>query len=112
MTRLQAIQLQGTVLQPIDKITNDARTAVSKICVGIDDMKLLGNKALVFRAEIYPKRLKTLFADLASIGIKLSRQGLPDIESLQEKMEYPLSIHIVSFSDDTDRLVNVPKVPG
>jgi len=112
MTRLKAIQLQGTVLEPIGSITHDARTAVSKICVGIDDMKLLGNKALVFSAEIYPPKLKTLFADLASIGIKLSRQGLPDMESLQEKMEYPLSIHIISFSEDTDRLVNVPKVPG
>jgi hypothetical protein len=112
MVRRKMIQIQGSVLEPIGKITSDARMTVSKICLGIDDMQLLGNKALIFRVEISPGKLATLYTALASIGIKLNKQSLPDIETLQEEMEYPLSIQITSFSDDTDRRISIPKVPG
>ena len=112
MVRRKMIQIQGTVLEPIGKITSDARTTISNVCLGIDDMQLLGNKALIFRVEIYPRKLPTLYTALVSIGIKLNQQSLPGIETLQEEMEYPLSIQITSFSDDTDRSINIPKVPG
>jgi hypothetical protein len=112
MARRKIIQIEGSVLEPIEKITSNARTTVSKICLGIDDMQLLGNKALVLRAEIYPGKLPSLYTALVSIGIKINKQSLPDIESLQEQIEYPLSIQIVSFSDDTDRRANIPQVPG
>ena len=112
MARMKMIQIQGSVIQPIGKITNDARTIVSKICLGVDDIQLLGNKALVLRAEIYPKKLPMLYAALDSIGIKFNEESLPDIETLKEDIEYPLSIQVISFSGDTDRRVNVPKIPG
>jgi len=106
------IQLQGSVLSSLGKITNDARSAVSKICLGVDDMQLLGNKALVLRAEIYPRKLELLYSELNSIGINFNKQSLPDVDTLKQEVEYPLSIQITSFSDDTDRRISVPKVPG
>lgn len=112
MARIKAIQIQGSVLEPIGRITNDVRATVSKVCLGIDDMQLLGSKALVLRAEIFSGRLPALYAALVSIGIELNKQSLPDIDALQGEVEHPLSIQIVSFSDDTDRRVSVPKVPG
>ena len=112
MVRRKIIQIEASVVEPIGVITNEARTAVSKICLGIDDVQLLGNKAIVFRAEIDPEKLQALYTALVSIGIKLNKQSLPDIDALQEEIEYPLSIQITSFSDDTDRSVNIPKVPG
>jgi hypothetical protein len=108
----KVIQIQGSVLEPIAEITSSARMTVSKVCLGIDDMQLLGNKALILRAEIYPGKLQTLYNALASIGIKLNKQSLPEKEKLQEEIEYPLSIQITSFSDDTDRRTSIPKVPG
>ncbi|MBQ0785799.1 MAG: hypothetical protein KBT66_16365 [Amphritea sp.] len=112
MARIKIIQIQCSTLESIGNITNDARAIVSKVCLGVDDMKLLGNKALVLRAEIYPDRLLTLYENLASIGVKLNQKDLPDIELLSKETEYPLSIQIVSFSDDTDRSASIPKVPG
>ncbi len=112
MVRREIIQIQGTVLEPIGDITSTLRTTVSKICLGIDDMQLLGNKALVIRAEIYPDKLLNLYAALDSIDVKLYKQGLPDIEMLKKEIEYPLSIQITSFSDDTDRKIKIPNVPG
>jgi hypothetical protein len=112
MARREIIQLQGSVVAPIGVITNEARTVVSKICLGIDDIQLLGNKALVLQTEVYPGKLQALYTALASIGIKLNKQSLPEIDQLLEEIEYPLSIQITSFSDDTDRRTNIPKVPG
>jgi hypothetical protein len=112
MTRKKIIQIQGSVLEPVGVISSDARKTVSRICLGIDDMQLLGNKAIVLRAEIFPEKLPTLYDALASIGIKLDQQSLPKIEALQEGIEYPLSIQITSFSHDTDVAVNIPNVPG
>lgn len=53
------IQIQGFVSKPIGMITNEARTTVSNNCLGIDEMRLLGNKALVLRTEITPEDLQT-----------------------------------------------------
>ena len=112
MSRRKMIQLQGSVLESLGKITNDVRSAVSKICLGVDDMQLLGNKALVVRSEIYPGKLELLYSALHSLGITLNKQSLPDIEALNQEVEYPLSIQITSLSDDTDRRASVPEVPG
>lgn len=71
MVRREIIQIQASVVEPIGVITNETRTAVSKICLGIDDVQLPGNKAIVFRAEIYPEKLQALYTALVSIGIKL-----------------------------------------
>jgi len=74
-------------------------------------MQLLGNKALVIRA-IFPKKLPLFYAALADNGIEFGQENQPDIETFQEEKEYPLSIQITSFSDDTDRRVSPPNVPG
>lgn len=95
----------------IGVIANEARKTVSEICLGLDDVRLLGNKAAVLRAEISPENLPSLYTDLAFIGIQLSTDSLPDIKVLEKEIEYPLSIQIVSLSDDTDRRVNIPNVP-
>ncbi len=112
MARGKLIQIQGSVLEPIAKITNDVRASVSKVCLGIDDMQLLGNKALVLRVEIYPGKLDQLYSALDSNGVKINPKDLPDMDTLQNEIEYPLSIQITSFSDDTDRRLNIPNVPG
>lgn len=112
MSRIKIIQLQGSVLESIVKITSKARFAVSKVCLGIDDMNVLGNKALVLRTEIYPLDLTALYESLASVGVKLIQSELPDMKLLQEDIEYPLSIQIVSLSEETDRRINLPQIPG
>ena len=112
MVHRNIIQIQGFVSKSIGVIANEARKIVSDICLGIDDVRLLGNKAIVFRAEITPENLPSLYTGLASIGIKLSTECLPDIKMLEKKIEYPLSIQIVSLSEGTDRRVNIPSVPG
>jgi hypothetical protein len=112
MVRRNIIQIQGFVSKSMGVIANEARKTVSEICLGIDDVRLLGNKAIVFRAEITPENLPSLYIDLAFIGIKLSTESLPDINILEKETEYPLSIQIVSLSDDTDRRVYIPSVPG
>lgn len=112
MNRNKAIQIQGSIPEPIGLITSKARSAVSNICLGIDDMRSLGNKALVLQTEITPENLPCLYIDLVSIGIKLNEGSLPKIATLQKGIEYPLSIQITSLSEDTDRKINIPKVPG
>jgi len=112
MVRRKVIQIQGSVLSQIGEITETARMTVSEICLGIDDMQLLGNKALVLRTEINPEKLPSLYGALVSTGVKLHKPSLPDIKGLREDIEYPLSIQITSFSDDTDGRTNIPKVPG
>ena len=110
--RKKIIQIQGSVSEPIGLMTNKARAAVSNICLGIDDIHLLGNKALVLRAEITPENLPILYADLASIGIKLNGRSLPKASTLQEGIEYPLSIQIISSSEGTDQKIIILKVSG
>jgi len=97
------IQVQGSVQESIDKIAIDARTAVSRVCLGVDDLQLLGSKALVFRAEILPGKSSVLYAALTSIGTELNKQHLPDMDDLKAEMEYPVSIQITSFSEDTGK---------
>ncbi len=112
MPRIKVIQIQGSVQASIGSIMNDVRSTISRICLGIDDMHLLGNKALVIRAEIFPAKLQSLYVALGEIDVKFNQNSLPDVNSYQEAKEYPLSIQITSFSDATDRRVNSPKVPG
>lgn len=97
MLRITIIQLQGSVHESIVRITNQVRLAFSKVCLGIDDINVLGSKALVLRAEIYPRELPSLYEALVSIGVKLNKVELPDIESLQDDIEYPLSLQIISL---------------
>lgn len=82
-------------------MTEDIRSVVSTICCGIDDMHLLGNKALVLRAEIFPSDLEQLPQSLRAIEVQLTEQSLPDKAMLIAEVEYPLTIQITSFSDDT-----------
>jgi len=112
MARRKIIQLQASVSEPIGKITGEARRIIGRVCLGIDDMQLLGNKALIFRVEITPRKLPHLYEALASVNIKLNEQNMPDVEALASDTEYPLSIQITSFSDDTDRRASIPNVPG
>jgi hypothetical protein len=71
-----------------------------------------GDKALVVRAEIYPEKLPALYEALASVKLKLGEDSLPDQDSLRGGVEHPITLQITSFSSDTDRKVNIPKVPG
>jgi hypothetical protein len=64
-------------------------------------MHLLGNKALVLRAEIFPTDLEQLSQSLRAIEILLSEQSFPEKVTLIAEVEYPLLIQITSFSDDT-----------
>ena len=54
------IQLQASTSEMISAITQPVRKAVSEVCLGVDDMHLLGNKALVVRAEIRPSNIVLL----------------------------------------------------
>ena len=112
MKRLTLVQLQATTQKPINTVTNDIRSAVSKVCCGIDDMHMLGNKALVLRAEIFPENLGKLYKVLSTIDVQIIQQSLPEEETLKAEIEYPLSIQITSFADGTDRKAYVPRVPG
>jgi len=82
-------------------MTEDIRSVVSNVCCGIDDIHLLGNKALVLRAEIFPADLEQLSQSLRAVEVQLSEQSLPDKATLLAEIEYPLTIQITSFSDDT-----------
>ena len=91
---------------------NDVRRAVSRVCGGVDDMQLLGQKALVLRAEIYPEKLSALYDSLSSSGVKVSAQNLPGEMGLEAETEYPITLQITGLSDDTDDPIAIPKVPG
>jgi hypothetical protein len=112
LERLTLLQLQATTHKPINRVTNELRTAVSNVCCGIDDMHMLGNKALVLRAEIFPKDLHELHKVLRAIGVNITKQKSPEEETLKADVEYPLSIQVTSFSYDTDQKKLVPNVPG
>ncbi|MEH6358607.1 MAG: hypothetical protein V7745_06430 [Pseudomonadales bacterium] len=112
MNRVKLIQVRASVQEPLRIVMDKVRATVSKVCGGIDDMQLLGNKALVIRAEIYPEKLPALYTALTSIGITINKQNLLDQDALKEKLEHPITLQITSFSDETDSRVNIPKVPG
>ena len=109
---MKFIQLQASTQEPIRNIMSNARATVSKVCGGIDDMNLLGNKALIIRAEIYSEKLPSLYETLSSIGIKIKSNYKPNQETLKDEFEYPITLQITSFSDKTDDRVNIPKIPG
>lgn len=106
------IQIQGSVQVPIENIINEARSAVSGVCLGIDDMHLLGKKALVIQAEIYPEQLSELYKALTSTGININKSSLPDHNIFKKKAEHRMSLQITSFSGSSDGRINIPKVPG
>jgi len=97
MKRIKLIKLTAAVQEPIGSVINPARIAMSDVCNGIDDMHLLGNKALVVRAEIYPYKLPMLYTALESIEVTLNKNSLPDKGALIEGGEYLISLHITSF---------------
>ena len=111
MARIKIIQIQGTVPEPIVNVSDKIRLAVSDACYGVDDMHMLGSKALVLRAEVFQQKLLGLYESLTKIGVKLNKQGLPNIESLQAEIEYPLAIQIVSLCDDTGHRTSLPDIP-
>lgn len=112
MKRKKAIQLQASIQKPISSIIHDARSAMNDRCMGIDDMCLLGNKALVMRAEIYPEKLPEFYSDLASLDIKLAQHSLPNKNILKNEVEYIVFLQITSYANDTDGKINILKIPG
>ncbi len=112
MTHLRLLHLQATTRHPLRQITDDVRGSVSRLCGGLDDLQRLGNKALVVRAEIYPENVLLLESALAAIGVNADRNSTLFQEGLQCGLEYPLTIQITSFADDTDEQVLIPQVPG
>lgn len=106
------IQLQAMTEKPLHAVLHDARTIVSHICGGLDDMRQLGNKALVIRAEIFADRLNSLVTGLSNLDLKVDTAGLPDPATLDSTLEYPLTVQISSFANDTDERVTIPHVPG
>ena len=106
------LYIQATTQQSLRVAINDIRKVVSRVCGGIDDMQLLGYKALVIRAEIYPEKLPSLHTALASVGVKVGSKNKLDEKSLKVDSQHPITIQISRFSDDTDDRVNIPNVPG
>lgn len=106
------IQLQAVSTERIIVITELIRKIVSDVCLGVDDVHLLGNKAVVFRAEIYPKKIALLCDRLAEAKLSVDPSTIPDYQWLDSDCEYPLTLQITSYSDDTDGRVVVPSVPG
>ncbi len=109
---LNIIRVKSSVHEPLRNIIDNVRLAVSKVCGGVDDMNRLGNKALVVRAEIYPRKLPMLYAALESIQVNVSQHSLPDLGGFAEDTEYPMTLQVTSLADDTDDRVNLPRVPG
>lgn len=112
MSSFKFIQLIATTSEPLHRITEDARLAVSRACSGIDDMHLLGGKALVIRSEIFSEQLSDLVLALETIGISVDRSSVPSATSLDPHYHYTITLQVTSFSDDTDGRVIIPDVPG
>ncbi|MDD5394415.1 MAG: hypothetical protein PHE17_15475 [Thiothrix sp.] len=106
------IQLQAVTEQSLQVVMHDARSVVSRICGGLDDMQQLGNKMLVIRAEIFPDRIAALAAALSDLGLSVDTKGLPEPQTLESTSEYPITVQISSFASDTDGRVTIPQVPG
>lgn len=112
MTNQKLIQLVATSSEPIRKIAEDVRLAVSRACSGVDDMHLLGGKAVVIRAEITPKQLPVLVSALEALRIDIDRGSVPNPATLDGDHLYSITVQVTSFSDDTDGRVTIPHVPG
>jgi hypothetical protein len=112
MPKVPFLQLAATTDAPLRRILHDVRHAVSGACSGIDDMHLLGAKALVLRAEIRPPRLPELVRALDALGVRVDRESLPAPGALDDDALHPLTVQVTSFNDDTDGPVDVPHVPG
>jgi hypothetical protein len=112
MSSIKFIQLIANTSEPLRRITEDARLAVSRACSGIDDMHLLGGKALVIRSEIFAEQLSDLVVALEAIGISVDRASVPSAASLASHQHYTITLQVTSFSDDTDGRVIIPDVPG
>lgn len=106
------IQLQAATEKPIGTIIGSVRVIMSKACGGIDDMHLLGNKALVVRAEIFLPKLESLCAELNAVQVEVNPHSLPKSDSLKIDEEHLITLQVTSFTRDTDGYVDVPKVPG
>jgi hypothetical protein len=106
------LHVQASTQQSLRVGMDDIRKVASRVCGGIDDMHLLGYKALVIRAEIYPEKLPLLYAALTTVSVKVSSKKRPDEQSLKAGNQHPITLQISSFSNDTDDRVNIPKVPG
>jgi hypothetical protein len=106
------LHVQASTQQSLRAGMGDIRKVVSRVCGGIDDMQLLGYKALVIRAVIYPEKLPSLYTALTSVGVKVSSKNRPDEQSLKAGNQHPITLQISSFSNDTDDRVNIPKIPG
>ena len=112
MINQKPIQLVASSGEPVRKITEDVRLAVSRACSGVDDMHLLGGKAMVVRAEITPKQLPGLVSALEALRIDVDRASIPDPATLDVDYLYSISVQVTSFSDDTDGSIAIPHVPG
>ena len=75
-------------------------------------MHLMGSKALVVRAEIYPRKLEPLLQSLSALSISVKPATVPPAEDLEPDVEYSLSLQLLSTAGDSDRRVEVPHVPG
>ena len=106
------LYVQATTQQSLRVGMNDIRKVVSRVCGGIDDMQMLGYKALVIRAEIFPEKLPSLYAALTSVDVKVGSKNRPDEQSLKAGNQHPITLQVSSYSDDTDDRVNIPKIPG
>lgn len=109
---METINIMASTKLTIRSITEDTRALVSKLFGGVDDMHQLGNKALVVRAEIYPDKISLLYSSLEKIQLKITNKDKLKIDKLNAQTEYPLSLQITSFSQDTDGKIGIPRVPG
>lgn len=109
---MNIIQLQATTEQAITAIFGQVKDITSNICGGIDDMHFLGNKALIVRAEIFPGKLNLLCEKLNAIDVRVDPSSAPDFSSLDTEREYMITVQVTSFSADTDRRTEIPRVPG
>jgi hypothetical protein len=106
------IQLQATTSERISLITEYVRRIVSDECLGVDDVHLLGNKALILRSEIFPKKMKSLCERLMEFNVIVDQSTVPEIKSLDTEREHPITLQITSYSEDTNGRVQLPRVPG
>jgi len=106
------IPIQAVVDTPLREVLDEIRVAVSRACGGIDDMHLLGDKALVIRTEIVPRKLPALRQALAGLGVRVTGRDIPAVDDLQADARYPVTLQITCLAGDTDGRVAIPNVPG
>lgn len=106
------IQIRASTPHPISDIINSVRSTVSDVCLGIDDMNLLGNKALVVRTDITSEKIPALLQGLSLIDIGVSQNDLESYLQIEDNTEYMMTLQIVSYAEDTDGKQMIPEVPG